>query len=357
MSSMLAEVESMDGLPFVKDTSPSLEPSEKIIAPSIEEVDSNPEELRSIRGQGRYFGLEDPADGIQELEPKCNNCSQRGHFKRNCPHVICSYCGSMDDHYSQHCPKAIKCANCNENGHYRSQCPHKWKRVYCTLCNSKKHSRNRCPSIWRSYFLLEGDSKRVLPMHKIFCYNCGGKGHFGDDCDFRRSSRVPNDDGSAFSGDNLPKKLKVEYYRQLNKSRREKSRFTSLYPSDTEDYDPFEVDDYEFDDAFYDDNVSSKSNKKRKRRGRNDGNSSFHPPPYQKSRYVPEPSSKGTVLPPKQKRKHPLDFDRSSGGNRPYDNITASRYGGASSYRQSQDNYRHYNSYQPFRSGTLGKRR
>lgn len=354
MSSMLSEVETMDTLPFVKDTTPSREKSQdnKIPAPSIEEVDTNPEGLRALRGQGRYFGVgADEDGGIREAEPKCNNCSQRGHFKRNCPHVICTYCGSMDDHYSQHCPKAITCSNCNDGGHYRSQCPQKWKRVFCTLCNSKKHSRDRCPSIWRVY-LLKDDSKnlkeKVLPMHKLYCYNCGGKGHFGDDCTGRRSSRVPNDDGSAFSGDNLSTNLKKQYQKNLKKQRREE--YSSLR------YDDFDYNDYEFDDALYDDpQVSSKSKSKKRKR------SNLNTPPYQSNKRgkVVQPVQRGNTLPPARDRTHPLDFPRSN-QNSSYSssNMEHSRYGRASSNRNSnqssnQGNYKNYNSYKPFRSGTL----
>lgn len=365
MSSLLSEVEAMDTLPFVKDTTPSFETEDKIIAPSIDEVDSNPEELRNIRGQGRYFGVSDPSEDITEAEPKCNNCSQRGHFKRDCPHVICSYCGSMDDHYSQHCPKAIKCANCNEGGHYRSQCPHKWKRIYCTSCNSKNHSRDRCPGIWRSYYLLDNNKKRVLPTHRVFCYNCGGKGHFGDDCPERRSSRVPNEDGSAFAGDNLPGKLKQEYFASLRKYNRER-RWQDYGNEDQTDASQFDYNDYEFDDAYYDDSIQGNNKRKDRKRKRNNDTSdnkpsNFHLPPYKKFKNVPQPSARGKVLPPKQTRQHPLDFprgDNSQYSSKSYNDMSNSRYGGASSYNNRfNKNYKNYNSYQPFRSGTLGRRR
>ena len=223
--SALSEVEISDSLPFLVDVKKSADSknddgSSKIIAPSIEEVDEDPEILRSLRGQGRYFGIgSDDKNIIKIAEPKCNNCSQRGHLKKNCPHVICTYCGSMDDHYSQHCTRAIKCSNCRENGHYRSQCPQKWKKVYCTICNSKRHSRDRCPSIWRVYLLKE-NPKINLNVDKVDCYNCGLNGHFGDECKQRRSSRVPNDDGSAFSGDNLSIQLKNEYFEKIDYDQR-----------------------------------------------------------------------------------------------------------------------------------------
>ncbi|CUS23307.1 LAQU0S09e01838g1_1 [Lachancea quebecensis] len=219
MASLLSEYESHDTLSFVKSRTPTPGATDGILAPSIDEVDSNPEDLRYLRGKGRYFGVEDPSDPSLDAEPKCNNCSQRGHLKRNCPHVICAYCGVMDDHYTQQCPKAIKCANCGEEGHYRSQCPRQARRIYCTECNSKNHARERCPSIWRSYYLRERTFCRTLHIERVFCYNCGHQGHFGDDCRLRRSSKVPNEDGSAFSGENLPQELKAEYSHKLNEAR------------------------------------------------------------------------------------------------------------------------------------------
>ncbi|KAL3237084.1 zinc finger CCHC domain-containing protein [Nakaseomyces bracarensis] len=271
----LSEVETMDTLPFVRDTTPMKDDDMKMTAPSIEQVGTDPNELRLLRGEGRYFGLED-ADSIKEPQPKCRNCSQRGHFKRDCPHVICTFCGSMDDHYSQHCPKAIKCANCNETGHYRSQCPNKWKRVFCTLCNSKRHGRDRCPSIWRSYLLREDISKKELKLRfeDIYCYNCGGQGHYGDDCNQRRSSRVPNDDGSAFAGNNLGDEVRNKYYRHIDEERGKRKNKknhsgnrTKKYPSN----DHFDYNDYEYDDSIYDewDNSQMKKNKKNKKKANN----------------------------------------------------------------------------------------
>lgn len=344
MSSLLSEVESMDTLPFAKSSTPSVEASlePKLPAPSIEQVDTNPEGLRALRGQGRYFGIAGDEDGAKEAEPKCNNCSQRGHFKRDCPHVICTYCGSMDDHYSQHCSKAIKCSNCNEGGHYRSQCPQKWKRVFCTLCNSKKHSRDRCPSIWRVYLLKDDAKSKALPMHRLYCYNCGRKGHFGDDCSERRSSRVPNEDGSAFSGDNLSGELKREYFKNVAKQRREEYSAAR--------YDDFDYDAYEFDDAFYDEPRSSQNSKSKKRK-----QSNFHPPPYKKKEKIVQPVQRGGTLPAAPGRSGSLDFPRSpKNSDRFTQNMMNSRYGKPSSNRPvNRGDYKNYNSYKPFRSGTL----
>lgn len=218
---------------FIEDT----KGDKKIVAPSIDEVDEDPEELRNLRGQGRYFGAneansdESDENVIKAPEPKCSNCSEKGHMKRDCPHVVCSYCGIMDDHYSQQCPTTMRCALCNESGHYRMHCPNKWKKLNCTICNSPKHNRDRCPSVWRVYLLKndDGNSKKNIPMHSTYCYNCGGKGHFGDECEKQRSSRVPNDDGSAFSGKNLTPDLRRQYFYNLKKQRTSEEKESSVY--------------------------------------------------------------------------------------------------------------------------------
>ncbi|KAH3902723.1 TRAMP complex RNA-binding subunit SCDLUD_000309 [Saccharomycodes ludwigii] len=285
------ETETHDLLPF------TLTDADAILAPSIEEVDSNPDELRNMRGEGRYFGLED-SDIRKTPAKKCRNCNGTGHIAKNCPHVICTYCGAVDDHYPQQCSKTIKCSNCNESGHYRSQCPKKWRKVFCSICDSKRHSRERCPSIWRSYTVLEhknskiNKNKVVLRWDKIWCYNCGSKGHFGDDCSEARSSRVPLDDGSAFSGDNLPETLRNEYWKNLkaymndryyaNGNGTVKGSYNSrnAYNNDYSRYDSYAGNSSNSNHADYDNSY---------RKFNNNNSSSpfpFHPPPYGKSSFT-----------------------------------------------------------------------
>lgn len=159
-------------------------------------------------------------------------------------------------------------------------------KVQCTLCKSKKHSKERCPSIWRAYILVDDNEKakpKVLPFHTIYCYNCGGKGHFGDDCKEKRSSRVPNEDGSAFTGSNLSVELKQEYYRHMNRN------------SD-------ENEDYQFSESIYDEDPLPRPSHKRHSQndhshsGRNKRRASnFHSPPYQKSNVI-QPTIRGETL-------------------------------------------------------------
>ena len=184
----------------------------------IEEVTDDPDELIDLRGEGRYFGVTDP----KKEGPICDNCHKRGHKRANCKVVICHKCGKVGDHYETHCPTTLICLRCGEKGHYVLECKSKTrKRQYCRTCDTFQHGDENCPTIWRSYItnpqsraMDEQGESSVLPV--ICCYNCGSKVHYGDECPEPRSSRVPNL-GSAFSGNNLPKRLRPLYFLGLKR--------------------------------------------------------------------------------------------------------------------------------------------
>lgn len=191
---------------------------------SYDEVNDNADELIELRGEGRYFGVIDPEQGAtvnaqQALGPLCDNCHKRGHIRSKCKTVICHKCGKVGDHYETQCPTTMICAKCGQRGHMVSACKNKSrKREYCRHCDTFNHSDYTCPSIWRSYItqpLPEGDKSDLLwkmsDLPVIYCYNCGDHTHFGDECHRQRSSRIPNRNGSAFSGTNLPKHLRKLY--------------------------------------------------------------------------------------------------------------------------------------------------
>lgn len=183
--------------------------NEVTYAPSFDEVTADNDHLANLRGEGRYFGITDP----DVNEPTCSNCHRRGHRRAQCKVVVCHACGKVDDHYETQCPNSMVCSNCGEKGHFRNNCPQKRMQTYCVECDSRNHPSDRCPSIWRSYVLIKRPpgSKIAYPTSKVFCYNCAEKGHYGDDCPDLRVSKTPNINGSAFSGDNLPKELMGQY--------------------------------------------------------------------------------------------------------------------------------------------------
>ncbi|KAJ8143663.1 hypothetical protein OY671_003204 [Metschnikowia pulcherrima] len=183
---------------------------------SFEQVNDNADELIELRGAGRYFGVTDPSTGdainaSQGLGPLCDNCHKRGHVRAKCKTVICHKCGVKDDHYETQCPTTIVCSRCGERGHTWAMCTSKKrKQQYCKSCDSHTHSDDNCPSIWRSYLTITCKAGAKLPPS--YCYNCGDDFHYGDECPEQRTSRIPNSNGSAFSGNNLPQELRNRYF-------------------------------------------------------------------------------------------------------------------------------------------------
>lgn len=190
----------------------------EIFSLSYDQVNDNADELVELRGEGRYFGVTDPQTGDSiasqrtALGPICDNCHKRGHIRAKCKVVVCHKCGVVGDHYETQCPTTVLCARCGEKGHIVAACTSKFrKRQYCSTCDSFRHGDDNCPGIWRSYLTLpNNDGKLGLPT--IFCYNCASNKHYGDECFEQRTSRIPNLNGSAFSGINLPKYLREPYF-------------------------------------------------------------------------------------------------------------------------------------------------
>lgn len=89
----------------------------------------------------------------------------------------------------------------------------------CTVCKNSQHSNLRCPKIWRVYKPKEKSiyiERKIIPIHTMYCYNCGSKGHLGDDCTVRPFLEKNKDGISAFSGKNLHQTLQKIYYNMLS---------------------------------------------------------------------------------------------------------------------------------------------
>ncbi|ODQ67648.1 hypothetical protein NADFUDRAFT_14593, partial [Nadsonia fulvescens var. elongata DSM 6958] len=174
---------------------------------TIDELDDTNEQLVDLRGEGRYFGKV-----IEDLGPTCRNCHKRGHMAKDCKVVVCITCGAIEDHYTANCPTHQRCSNCGQGGHLRRACTEKSKFIYCKKCDSRNHPDEMCPTIWRSYMKKVGaDVSAVDPKESTFCYNCGEKNHYGDDCIVPRVVTLRYQESSAFSGVNLPKQFVKAY--------------------------------------------------------------------------------------------------------------------------------------------------
>ncbi|KZT06504.1 uncharacterized protein LAESUDRAFT_725955 [Laetiporus sulphureus 93-53] len=165
---------------------------------------------RRAPGMVRYF------ETVEEIEKSakprkivCKKCGAEGeHETSECRVMICLTCGARDEHPTRNCPISKICHNCNMRGHISMTCPnrHSSRRGtdnydICGRCGSGTHSTKECPTLWRLYEYVDNverqlimknrEEKRALALGQggegyiatdEWCYNCGGSGHLGDDC-------------------------------------------------------------------------------------------------------------------------------------------------------------------------------
>ncbi|KDN44893.1 hypothetical protein K437DRAFT_268622 [Tilletiaria anomala UBC 951] len=205
-------------------------------------------------GDSRYYSDDEGED--PKVEDQCAQCMEKGHIKKNCPHILCVACGAFDEHQTRECPVSIMCHRCGLTGHISRACPNSRgpRGMECPRCYSTNHPEAACPTLWRRYRYLstydhereraleaarqgrlqedqggrhddsagsvsgsdmdEGDGgdrrdyERTLPRPRRdwdpaqrWCYNCARKGnHWGDDCPQVRATMMrATGEPSAFS--------------------------------------------------------------------------------------------------------------------------------------------------------------
>ncbi|KAI0355393.1 hypothetical protein OH77DRAFT_1424881 [Trametes cingulata] len=186
---------------------------------------------RRAPGMVRYWELDKvAASEAKAAKPSrfvCKNCGAEGEHKTyECPVLICLTCGARDEHSTRSCPISKTCFSCGMKGHINKTCPNRAASrsgAYshyqdCDRCGARTHQTNECPTLWRIYeyvgdeerqeILRVRESKRTLALGQggegyiatdEWCYNCGGCGHLGDDCNDRpKMFDVPREP-SAFS--------------------------------------------------------------------------------------------------------------------------------------------------------------
>ncbi|OJD34609.1 zinc knuckle transcription factor [Diplodia corticola] len=154
----------------------------------------------------------DPEDNLKRLEdagfvedrrvPKCANCGELGHIRKNCdqereepagrPEVKCMVCQELG-HRARDCkqerPDPYACRNCKQHGHTSRDCPEprSAEGVECRKCHEMGHFSNECPNAPKmecrncgeeGHKASECDKPRVMK-----CRNCGEEGHMSRECD------------------------------------------------------------------------------------------------------------------------------------------------------------------------------
>lgn len=149
---------------------------------------------------------------------KCKICQNNEHRTKNCPRTLCTYCGQMKGHHTN-LGNGSLCSNISIAT--KKVEPEVDMNEYCSKCQITGHALSRCPSIWRIYVpkkkntIKDSTITPNIPMHTLFCYNCGNKGHYGDECPEEKHKEKMKYQSSAFSGKNLSDTLKNIYYNNL----------------------------------------------------------------------------------------------------------------------------------------------
>jgi len=157
---------------------------EKSVSTSITTATDNfDEDLDNKKGTTRYFAPQ------AKKEVVCYFCRQAGHLSVDCDQkkTLCPIC--KENHDPLKCPYSNACLKCACIGHQSRDCPNLWQRQNCKFCY-EVHNTVECPYLWRRYNINIYACNYTNVNVNRFCYNCGSKGHFGDECDERRYNRA-----------------------------------------------------------------------------------------------------------------------------------------------------------------------
>ncbi|KAL6621927.1 hypothetical protein U3516DRAFT_490748, partial [Neocallimastix sp. 'constans'] len=149
-----------------------------------DEENDNEDDDKDSKGTTRYFAPQ------AKKEVVCYFCRQTGHLSVDCDQkkTLCPIC--KENHDPLKCPYSNACLKCACIGHQSRDCPNLWQRQNCKFCY-EVHNTVECPYLWRRYNVnIFASRQQSNTKINRYCYNCGLKGHFGDECGERRYNRV-----------------------------------------------------------------------------------------------------------------------------------------------------------------------
>ena len=155
-------------------------------------ADLSPEDLNA---QLRYFYFtKDPKELSHYLPIHCLVCGKTGHMATDCEYLACGICEAYNRHVTANCSASVRCPKCGEQGHKEPNCPYKLQRLsrqemICDLCKRTGHTEEECELLWRTSG-RPWESDMSDQSIRIFCYECGNRGHLGNDCMTRRPGKA-----------------------------------------------------------------------------------------------------------------------------------------------------------------------
>ena len=165
---------------------------------------------QDLDAQLLYFYItQDPQNlDFKSIPVRCLVCARAGHMAPECPTLTCADCGSYNDHFVPFCPHKRKCSKCRGQGHDSAKCPSKLKlaasEIICDLCQEKGHTEHNCELLWRTSGPPKPLNKSDKRWKYIYCYECGGPQHLGNDCPTRRPGKPMGTATWSLKGNALP---------------------------------------------------------------------------------------------------------------------------------------------------------
>ncbi len=148
-------------------------------------------EQREMNLQLRYFYVAKASQEVDLNEPvRCLICTGKGHMAAICDQLGCGRCSEQNSHSARNCPLIIV--------------PSKAKRsqtTICELCKRNGHLPDECELFWRT----SGgpwDSDLNDRNIRFECYECGRRGHLGNNCPSRRPGKPQASSSWTYYGQN-----------------------------------------------------------------------------------------------------------------------------------------------------------